>query len=329
MSSRIQWEEVDARLRAETERMLGSTVVEAASQPGGFSPGSADRVLLADGRRVFVKTGSTADNPDIVQFHRREAEIAARLDRSLPVPSFVGVVDLKDRIALALEDVAGRAPTTPWRSEELLATLDAFATIGRTRAPEIAALGDMRNAGATYGAGWSRLANELPELPALPDDLGEWVTANRTVLTRRGAEMADASAGDRLVHLDARADNILIRPDGSVTVVDWPWAARGAGWIDALALLFNVRVSDATADVEAIVQEHPVFEAMPAEHADSVLAGFAGHFLFVSQGPPVPGIPTLRAFQFEQSVAILRWLRERLSRGQRSRRQPDARSQSR
>ena len=50
-------------LRSDVERALGSPVVRAASQPGGFSPGSADRVVLADGRRAFVKAVGTSDPP--------------------------------------------------------------------------------------------------------------------------------------------------------------------------------------------------------------------------------------------------------------------------
>ena len=65
-------------------------------------------------------------------------------------------------------------------------------------------------------------------------------------------------------------------------LVDWPWAARGAGWFDALTLLVNVRYYDPRADVEAMIATHGVFDGMPAEAATHVLAAFAGMFLEAS-----------------------------------------------
>ena len=115
------------------------------------------------------------------------------------------------------------------------------------------------------------------------------------------AEASEAAAadlvGDRLVHSDVRADNILIRPDGGVTIVDWPWAARGVGWFDALTLLVNVRLYDRAADVEGIIDEHPVFAEMDPDAATRVLAGLAGFFIEASMHDPIPAIPTLRRFQ--------------------------------
>lgn len=309
MHERMPWAAVDDDLRAAVEGLLGARVVAAQSQPGGFSPGSADRVELADGRRAFVKTGADAVNPDVVRIHRAESRVTALLDHTLPVPRLIGMVDLGDRIALVLEDVEGRHPTTPWVAHEITAVLDALHEIGRQRVPAEAGLPEMAEAGAEhYGPGWVRLGDRLPDLP---EDLGDWARSRRDWLRTEGLLMGRSAAGDRLVHHDARADNILVRPDGTVVVIDWPWGARGAGWLDALTLLFNIRYYDPAADVEELLS-HPAFEEMAREDADRVLVGLAGHFLFVSQEPAVPGIPSLREFQFDQAVTILGWLRERL-----------------
>lgn len=53
---------------------MGAPVVSAVSQASGYSPGSADRLRLADGRRVFVKAVSAEVNPDSIAIHRREAD---------------------------------------------------------------------------------------------------------------------------------------------------------------------------------------------------------------------------------------------------------------
>ena len=53
--------------------------VEAVSQAGGFSPGTADRVGTAEGRRAFVKAVSTAHNPDTPGLNRREVGVLRSL----------------------------------------------------------------------------------------------------------------------------------------------------------------------------------------------------------------------------------------------------------
>ena len=51
---RVLWADLPLRVQAAVEEILGSPVVQAVSQPGGFSPGCADRIVTADGRRAFV-----------------------------------------------------------------------------------------------------------------------------------------------------------------------------------------------------------------------------------------------------------------------------------
>lgn len=307
-AQRQAWSEIDADLRADIEAILGAPVATAESQPGGFSPGSADRVVLEDGRRAFVKTGSDAVNPDIVGIHRREAAVTAVLPSGIPAPRLLGSVDRGDRIALVLEDVEARHPHTPWLPGELTAVLDALHAVAAEPVPAGSLQLDMSTVAVHYGAGWSKLGDRVPPLP---DGLSGWVAERLPALRADARRMPEAVAGDRLVHQDVRADNVLIRDDGSVVLVDWPWAARGAGWIDALCLLFNVRYLDAESDVEAVVAAHPVFAGMAARDADCVLIALAGHFLAASQESEAPGIPTLRTFQYDQAVAILGWLRER------------------
>ncbi|MDR0783593.1 MAG: aminoglycoside phosphotransferase family protein, partial [Propionibacteriaceae bacterium] len=62
--ARVDWFGLPGEVRQVIEDRLGSTVVAATSQATGFSPGIADRVRLADGRRVFLKVVFEAVNPD-------------------------------------------------------------------------------------------------------------------------------------------------------------------------------------------------------------------------------------------------------------------------
>jgi hypothetical protein len=289
-------------------------VVSAESQPGGFSPGSADRLLTADGRRVFVKAVSSRVNSEAGHIYRKEARVLPLLPDGLPIARLLATIEQDDWIALVLEDVGGRHPHLPWRDSELEAVLDALREIVAGPAPsELAsALAPLPEELQSLFSGWTTV--DASDLQPLPTPLADWCADQLDDLHRLAVEGLDAVAGDRLVHLDARADNLLIRPGGSVVVIDWPWAAIGAPWFDALTLLINVRLYDPGHDVDAALT-HPVFADMPPGAVERVLAGMAGFFIPASLQPAPPGLPTLRTFQRDQGVATLEWLRQRMESG--------------
>ncbi|MBW9092223.1 phosphotransferase [Microbacterium jejuense] len=307
--SRLAWHDLPPSVRTGIEDLLGGPVVEAVSQPGGYSPGSADRVVTAAGRRAFVKAASPAVNLDTPRIHRREGEITARLPEAVPAPRLIGAVDDGEWIALVLDDVEGRHPATPWRSRELDATFDALRQIASVDLPGDVPVADAADLLDGDAAKWDAI--DVDAVPPMPRGLDVWLRAHRDEVRDAAHRAAAGARGDRLIHYDTRADNLLLRPDGSVVLVDWPWAARGAGWFDALSLLINVRYFDAQADVEALIAGHAVFDGMPAAAASNVLAAFAGMFLSSSLLPDPPRMPTLRTFQRDQAVVTLDWLRER------------------
>lgn len=53
--ARINWDEVPGRVRAAIEQVCGAPVLEARTQPCGFSPGVAARAVCANGTRCFIK----------------------------------------------------------------------------------------------------------------------------------------------------------------------------------------------------------------------------------------------------------------------------------
>ena len=308
----MPWAAVPSTIKAAVAEVLGSPIATASSQPGGFSPGSADRVVTEDGRRAFVKTASADLNARSVEIHRREATMAASLPVTAHAPTLRGFVDHGDWVAVVLEDVEGRHPHLPWHVSEIAAVLDVLADLARHPLGDDFAGPALEDATSDEFGGWRRLLeSRTAELPLDPG-LTAWVTARLPALADASeAGIADL-VGDRLVHRDVRADNILIRPDGAVVLVDWPWATRGAGWFDALSLLVNLRLHDRAADVERLIDQHPVFRDMPSDAATRVLAGLAGYFLEVSMHEPIPALPTLRGFQLDQGIAALEWLRERM-----------------
>jgi aminoglycoside phosphotransferase (APT) family kinase protein len=287
------------------EEIIGDAVVEAVSQAGGFSPGTADRVRTTDGRRAFVKAVSPAQNEHSPDLHRREARVTGALPAHVPAPRLLGCYDDGGWVALVLQDIDGRHPATPWASDELervLATLDDLAgSLTPSPLPGLATAADRL---AEDFAGWRRITADPPP------DLHPWVVRHLDELCAQADRGLAALAGDTLVHTDIRADNLLLRPDGTVTVVDWPWACRGPAWLDTLLLLINVRLFGGH-DTQALLAERAAVTGADEDDLIAVLAGVAGFFADAARQPPPRGLPTVRAFQRAQADTVLSWLRER------------------
>lgn len=301
---RIAWAEVPSRVRSVIEQQLGSPVVSAVSQPGGFSPGSADRVVLADGRRAFVKAVGTPVNPDSPDIHRREIAVTAQLPASAPVPRLLGSYDDGEWVALVLEDVDGRTPPMPWRVEDLRRVVTALRRLAGTLTPSpLSDVPTLAESLAVDFTAWERLA------AAPPDDLDPWAARHLDRLAALGRASLPAMAGDTLVHSDVRADNLLLT-DHEVYVVDWPHACRGARWVDLVTFGVNVSLYGGH-DPEAVLDGHPLLDGVAPEDVTAVLAGLAGYFAEACRRPPVPRMPTIRAFQRAQGEVTLAWVRRR------------------
>jgi len=304
---RIGWVDLPRDVRRAVEEIIGGAVVETDSQAGGFSPGTADRVRTADGRRAFVKAVSPAQNDRSPRLHRREARVTGALPPSVPAPRLLGCYDDGDWVALVLQDIEGRHPVTPWLPDELervLATLDDLArSLTPSPLPGLAPAADML---AEDFAGWRRISADPPA------DLHPWVERSLDELCTLGDRGLAALAGDTLVHTDIRADNLLFGPDGAVTVVDWPWACRGPAWLDALLLLVNVRLFGGH-DTKALLARLTAVTGADREDLMAVLAGLAGFFADAARQPPPVGLPTVREFQQAQANAVLSWLCEELA----------------
>ena len=283
--------------------------MEATTQAGGFSPGVAARLRLADGRRVFVKAVSGRTNPDSPGMHRREARIAAALPASVPAPRFLDSYDDGDWIALIFEDIDGTAPQTPWQQPELDRVLVAVAALSSALTPAPIAVEPVSELMPYVFSGWQRLAASAE---SREDDLrgvDPWAQRHLAQLVALEAASPAAAAGETLLHADLRADNILLTPT-RVFFIDWPWASRGAPWVDLLFMLPSVAMQHGPKPWE-IFDAHPLGRGAPAAAVTAVVAAAAGFMIRGSRLPPPPGLPTVRAFQRDQGVPALEWLKRR------------------
>jgi aminoglycoside phosphotransferase (APT) family kinase protein len=305
----LHWAELPEHVRGELEHRLESTVAEAVTQAGGFSPGVAARLRLADGRRVFVKAVSPSINPHSPGMHRREARIAASLPASVPTPRLLDVSDDGDWIALIFEDVEGTSPSTPWRRDQLDRVLAAVTQLTSLLTPTPITVEPVSELMLDVFTGWHRLAAAAESGDDGLQGVDPWIRRHLADLVAIEQAAARATDGTTLLHTDIRADNVLLTPT-AVLFVDWPWASRGAAWIDLLFMLPSVAMQHGPKPWE-IFDAHPLARGVSEDRVTAVLAALTGFFIRQSRQPSPPGLPTLRAFQRDQGLPALEWLKRR------------------
>ncbi len=297
---RLHWEHLPPLVRREVERRLGSPVEDAVSQDSGFTPGFASRLVGRDGRRVFLKAAHRTAQRAYAAAYAQEARLLRRLpvDR-LPATRLAWVEeDLEGWTVVAFEDVEGRPPHRPWTARDLDACLDALARVADARIdPGPLALEPLHEELPTFVTGWDlvgRAGDEWPHLEELRD------------LAHAYPDLPDL---DSFVHTDARDDNFVVRPDGSVLLCDWNWPARGPRWLDTVNLLVSVHGDGL--DVTRLVAEHPTTVGVPDDHLDSFVAALGG---FMAEGDlhPVPSTsPHLGTHRRWWAAACWSWLATR------------------
>jgi aminoglycoside phosphotransferase (APT) family kinase protein len=308
--NRVPYQSLPDDLRAEIDDRCGSPVVAAESQPGGFSPGVAARLRFADGRRIFVKAVHPAANTQAPDLHRREAQVVAAMPADTPVPRLCWTIDRGPDgwVVLAFDDVDGRQPAVPWRTNELDRVMTAVEALAARLTPSpIAAdwLGEAGDLVRESGRGWSDAAAD----PATMDRLDPWTRRHVRTLMTLEADVESAARGRTLLHQDLRADNVLLTQD-AVMVVDWPHARMGAPWVDLLWFAPSVAMQGGPAP-EVLLRRFPPAAGADPEAIDVVIAAIAGFFTLGSLLPDPPGLPTLRAFQAAQGAIARTWLGQR------------------
>lgn len=306
VKARMLWTDLPEDLVAKVSDVLGGPVTTAMSQTAGFSPGSADRVVTANGRRAFVKAVHRSRNADAYELHRREIEVMRVIPPQVRAPALLGSFVTRDWAALILEDVEGHHPGGALDGADVQAVLDAFSTFPRLTGEALATLPAAADEFVAERDSWSVLDRDGVPLPSWAQNFGSRLRAE-------GERVCEVVQGDYLLHLDGRADNVLIGENDLAWVIDWPWAGVGARWIDGLLYLLDARFRGERIDAELVLLTHPLFEGVSTGDIDSVLAAITGRYFDKARLPSPPSMPTLREFQHREALAGMDWLRERWS----------------
>jgi phosphotransferase family enzyme len=304
------WRSLPAAVRARVEDEMGSQVVSAVTQSGGFSPGVAARLQLASGERTFIKAIGAEPNPHSPVMYRAEAVITASLPPGI-APQLLATFEVYGWVVLLMEDIDGHLPARPWLPGELDRVLQSLTSLARALTPapaSVPAPSVADHLGESFG-GWRHLRAERDSGRDLTR-LDPWAGRSLTRLAELEASWEQAAYGSSLVHCDLRSDNLLLTDD-RVYVVDWPSACIAQPWFDLVCMLPSIQL-DGGPSPEVICAEHPLTQAADPDAVTAVAAALTGYFVHSSRQSPPPGLPTLRAFQRAQGDIGLAWLRKRL-----------------
>ncbi len=302
--ARIAWAAVPDDVRAGIEQLLGAPVVEAVSQPGGFSEGLAARVRLANGGRAFVKAASSSRIPSVADYHRREATIMEHLPPGVPAPRLLHTYDDGVWVALVFEEIAGRLPAQPWQRDELDRVLAAVTDLARLLTPSPV---DEAILGKPRLGGWLGVAQDgaVDRVATL----SPWAVEHFDELAGLEEQASLVLAGKTLLHGDLYPFNVMLTAD-RVFVVDWPHAWVGAGYCDVVTLLSSASLSGV--DPQPLAESHPLTRDLEPVHINAFLAMHAGFLLRVAASAGPAADRNLVDMMVALARASLHWLRNRL-----------------
>jgi hypothetical protein len=267
-------------------------------RPTAFRPATAERGpsataarwIVADhdgpgvGRRsAFVKIGATDLTADWTRTEYRNY----RSLRGWFLPDVLGFDDDGERPVLALEDLSAADWPPPWTDERVAAVRDALAAIRATRPPDHLI---RRNVDA--GADWQAVAAEPAPFLALGLCTRAWLDAALPALIAAAASAP--LAGEALVHLDIRSDNLCIR-DGRAIVIDWNHAVVANPDLDVAFWLPSLHAEGGPTPESILPDAH------------ELAAWVAGFFCAGAGNAPIVEAPHVRPLQLKQSRTALPW----------------------
>lgn len=302
---RPSWDELPQPLREGLATRLGP-ITSAEIQTGGFTPGLAVRLRLANGERVFAK-GIPADHV-LAGKYRAEATTARQLPETTPAPRLRWDADIADWIVLAFDDIDGRHAQLSPGSPDIGPVVTTIARLAEVLTP--CPVPDAPPATVELAElvhGWGALAT------APPPDLDDWTGRHLGDLAALETQWLPAAEGTTLLHGDINQSNLLIDHAGTVVLIDWAQPVRGAAWIDIADLIPHLILAGHTPTAaEHAIADIPTWRDTHSAVITSYAAAFAGYWARNSRRPAPPGVPHLRAHQ-ARAAAAATWVAHRTS----------------
>jgi hypothetical protein len=266
--------------------VLGRRPVRLTPVEGGYTQARRLLVHLDDGSSAFVKL---AVDELTAGWLRDEHRIYSSVRGSF-LPELLGFEDAGGLSALALEDLSGAHWPPPWPEgsvEAVLRGLDELHAVeplaGLPRVEEFERLFET----------WNEVEVDPAPFLSLGLCTSAWLERHLAAL-KQAAETAPF-AGDTLIHLDVRSDNICLR-DGHALLVDWNQACLGNIDLDVASWVSSLRAEGGPEP----------WELLPGQAG--LAAWVAGFFAArAALPPPETAHPSVRALQLAQLEVALPW----------------------
>lgn len=205
------------------------------------------------------------------------------------MPRLLGWHDDGELPVLVLEDLSDAEWPPPWTDaavDVLLQTIEEVAA----SAPLVAL--PQAEDDDNWTAGWDIVARE--PAPFVSPDVTSAAWLERHLGALRSASHAAPLAGNALLHLDVRSDNLCIRRRRAV-LIDWNLAGRGNALLDVAFWLPSLRLEGGPDPDDVCPQAEPF------------AASVAGFFACRAGLPPPATAPTVRQIQLDQLRVALPW----------------------
>lgn len=189
----------------------------------------------------------------------------------------------QDREAAIAPHVAPLAPALFWHTQR-----DGWDLLG---------FEDLDGPHADYAPGSLHLApvaDAMQTLAGMPlPDLPLRTMSDR--LRAYAGDDADLFTGDQLLHTDWNPHNVLV-VDDRARLVDWAWAARGAGWIDpALWVIWLVATGHTADQAERMAARHTALADAPTRSLDAFARAQSGMWDEIAGDRPDEWTATMQA----------------------------------
>lgn len=301
-TQRATWADLHRPVQVWVEEELGGSVVSSESQSGGFSLGTADRLVTANGRRAFLKAVDAQLHPGTADLHRKEGLITSAFPATAPIPAVLATRNFSGSdgagwVALLLEDIEGRHPESPWQKKELAAVFRALESMSKVPVDPRLNLPATEADLTEELIFWHQLARgvALEHLVYVQaTDSYQQLVQLLPFINQKATEFAAFVdehlvahlAGSSYVHTDLRGDNILIRPTGEAVLIDWPWATVGNTQYDTTSVAADALIANPELTLTEVYELMPASGRLTFEFLQATVVALAGYYLYASMQKP-------------------------------------------
>lgn len=278
------------RISQKLKARFGLAPVDFEPVKQGYTEALRFIAVFPDARRVFIKA---ALNELCCNWLRREQLIYASLNEAY-MPQMLAWIDEDEKPILVLEDLSKGDWSGNWSKNKIQAVLAALDSISKTKPPAgLPSLESMRG----QFASWTYLATSKSEFLKLDLSSEEWLCQALPHLIE--ADKRANLAGNKLLHLDIRSDNIcFFQVQNKVLLADWNWACTGNPQMDLLLWLPSLHMEGGPA---------PQLMADAGPDTANLIALISGYWVSRAATPPPHKGSSVRRLQRKQAEVSLNW----------------------